>query len=416
MSELWLPYRQMKTAPPPQVVERTDGVRLYLADGRELIDGIASWWTACHGYNHPHIRAAVAAQLERMPHVMLGGLVHAPAVELAARLAAMLPGDLGHVFFSESGSVAVEVAMKIALQYRFNRGEARRTRFVSFRGGYHGDTFAAMSVCDPEEGMHRLFHAVLPQHLVVPLPVTDEAARDFERMLGVHARESTAIILEPLVQAAGGMKFHPPETLARIAAAARRFDLLLILDEIATGFARTGTLFACEQAGVAPDLITLSKALTGGTLPLAATVASRRVYEAFLSDDFGHALLHGPTFAGNPLACAAANASLDLFESEPRLRQVGAIEQQLQRGLAACRALDGVHEVRVKGAIGVVQLARAPQLEALRERFVRHGVWVRPFGDVVYLMPPLVIDAQDLERLIAAIHDVLREAAAAAEL
>ena len=306
--------------------------------------------------------------------------------------------------------------MKIALQYRFNRGEARRTRFVSFRGGYHGDTFAAMSVCDPEEGMHRLFHAVLPQQLVVPLPVTEEAAREFERMLGVHARESTAIILEPLVQAAGGMKFHSPETLARIAAAARRFDLLLILDEIATGFGRTGTLFACEQAGVEPDLITLSKALTGGTLPLAATIASRRVYEAFLSDDFGHALMHGPTFAGNPLACAAANASLDLFESEPRLRQVAAIEQQLQRGLAACRALDGVHDVRVKGAIGVVQLARAPQLEALRERFVRHGVWVRPFGDVVYLMPPLVIDSQDLERLIAAIHDVLREAAAAGEL
>ena len=323
----------MKTAPPPQVVERTDGVRLYLADGRELIDGIASWWTACHGYNHPHIRAAVAAQLERMPHVMLGGLVHAPAVELAARLAALLPGDLEHVFFTESGSVAVEVAMKIALQYRFNRGEARRTRFVSFRGGYHGDTFAAMSVCDPEEGMHRLFHAVLPQQLVVPLPVTEEAARDFERMLGVHARESTAIILEPLVQAAGGMKFHSPETLARIAAAARRFDLLLILDEIATGFGRTGTLFACEQAGVVPDIITLSKALTGGTLPLAATIASTRVYEAFLSDDFGHALMHGPTFAGNPLACAAANASLDLFESEPRLRQVAG-----DRAAAAARA------------------------------------------------------------------------------
>ena len=347
---------------------------------------------------------------------MLGGLVHAPAVELAARLAALLPGDLEHVFFTESGSVAVEVAMKIALQYRFNRGEEGRTRFVSFRGGYHGDTFAAMSVCDPEEGMHRLFRAALPQQLVVPLPVTEEAVREFERMLGVHARESTAIILEPLVQAAGGMKFHSPETLARIAAAARRFDLLLILDEIATGFGRTGTLFACEQAGVEPDLITLSKALTGGTMPLAATIASTRVYEAFLSDDFGHALMHGPTFAGNPLACTAANASLDLFASEPRLRQVAAIEAQLARGLAACRGLGGVRDVRVRGAIGVVQLTREPQLEALRARFVRHGVWVRPFGDVVYLMPPLVIDSQDLERLIVAIHDVLREAAAAGEL
>jgi adenosylmethionine-8-amino-7-oxononanoate aminotransferase len=348
--------------------------------------------------------------------VMLGGLVHEPATSLAARLAALLPGDLERVFFTESGSVAVEVAMKIALQYRFNRGEKQRTRFVSFGGGYHGDTFAAMSVCDPAEGMHRLFGAVLPPQLVVPLPTGDESMRDFERVLEAHARELTAVILEPLVQAAGGMRFHSADTLARIAAAARRCDLLLILDEIATGFGRTGTLFACEQAGVEPDLITLSKALTGGTLPLAATIATTRVYEAFLSDDFGQGLMHGPTFAGNPLACAAANASLDLFESEPRLEQAAAIEQQLRRGLAACRTLEGVRDVRVKGAIGVVQLERAPQLEALRARFVRHGVWVRPFGDVVYLMPPLVIDPEDLEQLLAAIHDVLREAASAREL
>jgi adenosylmethionine---8-amino-7-oxononanoate aminotransferase len=406
----------MQTAPPPLVVERTEGVRLYLADGRELIDGIASWWTACHGYNHPHIRAATAAQLERMPHVMLGGLVHAPVTSLAARLCALLPDGLEHVFFTESGSVAVEVALKIALQYRFNRGERTRTKFVSFRGGYHGDTFAAMSICDPEEGMHRLFGAVLPPQLVVPLPGDEESMRAFERTLEAHARELTAVVLEPLVQAAGGMKFHPPETLARIAAAARRYDLLLILDEIATGFGRTGSLFACEQAGVTPDLITLSKALTGGTLPLAATVASRHVYEAFLSDDFERALMHGPTFAGNPLACAAANASLDLFETEPRLVQVAALERQLEAGLATCRGLPGVRDVRVKGAIGVVQLARAPQLEALRARFVQHGVWVRPFGDVVYLMPPLVIASEDLERLIAAVRDVLNEASSAGEL
>jgi adenosylmethionine-8-amino-7-oxononanoate aminotransferase len=406
----------MQTAPPPHVVERTDGVRLYLADGRALIDGIASWWTACHGYNHPHIRAAVAAQLTRMPHVMLGGLVHEPATSLAARLAALLPGDLGHVFFAESGSVAVEVAMKIALQYRFNRGERQRTRFMSFRHGYHGDTFAAMSVCDPVEGMHQLFGAVLPKQLVVPVPDTVELAGDFERTVAAHAHELTAVMLEPLVQAAGGMKFHSAETLARIAATARRFDLLLILDEIATGFGRTGTLFACEQAGIAPDIITLSKALTGGTLPLAATVASTRVYEAFLSEDLSRALLHGPTFAGNPLACAAANASLDLFAAEPRLQQVAAIETQLARGLAACRGLPGVRDVRVKGAIGVVELERPPRLEALRARFVAHGVWVRPFGNVVYLLPPLVIGAEDLERLIAAIRDVLGEAARGGEL
>jgi adenosylmethionine-8-amino-7-oxononanoate aminotransferase len=406
----------MKTAPPPLVVERTDGVRLYLADGRELIDGIASWWTACHGYDHPHIRATVAAQLERLPHVMLGGLANAPALALAERLAKLLPGDLDHVFFTESGSVSVEVAMKMALQYRTNRGERGRTRFLSFRGAYHGDTFATMSVCDPEEGMHRLFGAMLPKQVVASLPRDDATAREFEQLVAAHAHELTAVILEPLVQAAGGMKFHSPETLARVAATARRFDLLLILDEIATGFGRTGTLFACEQAGVVPDIITLSKALTGGTLPLAATVASKRVYEAFLSDDAGKALMHGPTFAGNALACAAANASLDLFAAEPRLEQVAVIARQLEGGLATCRGLRGVRDVRVKGAIGVVQLEREPKLEALRARFVEHGVWVRPFGDVVYLMPPLVIGSEDLERLMAAIHDVLIEAATGSEL
>jgi adenosylmethionine-8-amino-7-oxononanoate aminotransferase len=406
----------MKTAPAPLVVERTDGVRLYLADGRELIDGIASWWTACHGYNHPHIRASVAAQLERLPHVMLGGLAHAPALALAERLAELLPGDLDHVFFTESGSVSVEVAMKMALQYRFNRGEQERTRFLSFRGGYHGDTFAAMSVCDPDEGMHRLFGAVLSKQLVVPLPHDEASARTFERTVAAHARELTAVILEPLVQAAGGMKFHSPEVLARVAAIARRFDLLLILDEIATGFARTGTLFACEQAGIAPDIITLSKALTGGTLPLAATVATRRVYEAFLSDDDSRALMHGPTYAGNPLACAAANASIDLFQTEPRLEQVAAIETQLEDGLASCRRLSGVRDVRVKGAVGVVELERVPKVEALRARFVGYRVWVRPFGRVVYLMPPLVIGTEDLATVTAAVRDVVAEAAVAGEL
>jgi adenosylmethionine---8-amino-7-oxononanoate aminotransferase len=312
--------------------------------------------------------------------------------------------------------VSVEVAMKIALQYRINRGEQGRTRFLSFRDAYHGDTFAAMSVCDPEEGMHRLFGSMLPKQVVASLPHDDEAAREFERTVAAHARELTAVILEPLVQAAGGMKFHSPETLERVAATARRFDLLLILDEIAVGFGRTGTLFACEQAGVVPDIITLSKAFTGGTLPLAATVASTRVYEAFLSDDAGKALMHGPTYSGHALACAAANASLDLFEAEPRLEQVAAIEAQLKDGLASCRRLSGVRDVRVKGAIGVVELEREPQLEALRARFVQHGVWVRPFGCVVYVMPPLVIGPEDLAILIAAVHDVVADAAAAGEL
>ncbi|HUL80544.1 MAG TPA: adenosylmethionine--8-amino-7-oxononanoate transaminase [Gammaproteobacteria bacterium] len=416
-SHLWLPYSQMQTAPEPLLVERTDGVRLYLADGRVLIDGIASWWTACHGYNHPHIRAEVRAQLERMPHVMLGGLAHAPALTLARRLTELLPGDLEHVFFTESGSVAVEVAMKIALQFRFNRGEHARTRFVAFEHGYHGDTFAAMSVCDPEEGMHRLFGRVLAPQLILPLPTDRERAATFERVIAERAHELTAIVVEPLVQAAGGMKFHSPETLASIASVARRHDLLLILDEIATGFGRTGTMFACEQAGVVPDVITLSKALTGGTLPLAATVASARVYGAFLGDDPALALMHGPTFSGNPLACAAANASLDLFSREPRLRQAASIGTQMSEGLEACRGLDGVQDIRVLGAIGVVQLDRVPpRLDAFRRRFVDHGVWIRPFGDVVYLMPPLVIDSGDLAELLAAIPRALAAARAAGEL
>jgi adenosylmethionine-8-amino-7-oxononanoate aminotransferase len=417
MDHLWLPYRQMKTAPSPIVVERTEGVRLFLADGRVLIDGVASWWTACHGYNHPHIRAAVEAQLARMPHVMLGGLAHVPALELASRLAGLLPGDLEHVFFSESGSVAVEIALKIALQFRFNRGDFARKRFLAFEHSYHGDTFAAMSVCDPEDGMHAPFAGVLPQQIIAPLPRDPESTRLFERIVAAHTHELAAIIVEPLLQAAGGMKLHAPETLAAVAETARRHDVLLILDEIATGFGRTGTLFACEQAGVAPDIVALSKALTGGTLPLAATVASARVYESFLSDDAAHALMHGPTFAGNALACAAANASLDLFEREPRLAQVASIASKLEAGLAECRGVPGVRDVRVCGAVGVVELERPPPaLEALRARFIVQGVWIRPFGRVVYLMPALTIEPGDLETLMSAIPRVLIQARAAQEL
>jgi adenosylmethionine---8-amino-7-oxononanoate aminotransferase len=411
-SHVWLPYTQMQLAPAPLTAARTDGVRIELADGRVLIDGTASWWTACHGYNHPAIARAVAAQLERMPHVMLGGLVHEPVLTLAARLAALLPGELEQVFFSESGSVAVEVAMKIAVQYWLNRGVRGRTRFLSFEHAYHGDTFAAMSVCDPSEGMHAHFAGVLAEQRVVPLPRDADTLAAFERLLADEADSLAAVLLEPLVQAAGGMKFHSPEVLAGIAAAARRQGVLLILDEIATGFGRTGTLFACEQAGVVPDLITLSKALTGGTLPLAATVATREVFEAFLSDDPRHALMHGPTYSGNPLACAAALASLELFATEPRLAQVAAIESALTDGLAPCRELQGVADVRVMGAIGVVELVETPDagaLDALRQRFVDAGVWVRPFGNVVYLMPPFVIGRADLEVLMNAVRVVLGE-------
>ena len=409
-SQLWLPYCQMHTAPAPQTAVRTEGVRIFLRDGRSLIDGTSSWWTACHGYNHPHIRHAVAEQLESMPHIMLGGLVHTPVLRLTDRLARLLPGELNYVFYSESGSVAVEIAMKMALQYWINQDISGRTRFVSFRDAYHGDTFAAMSVCDPEDGMHRLFKGVLAEQLILELPRSEAELEQFEATIAEHKSGLAGIILEPLVQAAAGMKFHDPEVLAAVADVARRHGLLLILDEIATGFGRTGTLFACEQASVEPDIVTLSKALTGGTVPLAATVATRRVYDAFLSDHYEHALMQGPTFCGNPLACAAANASLDLFEREPRLAQAAAIEAQLADGLAGCRELPGVLDVRVKGAIGVVQLARRPDLDDLRARFIAEGVWVRPFGDVVYLMPPLVIDASDLGRLIEAVNSVVRVA------
>ncbi len=408
-SHLWLPYAQMQTAPTPQTVTRTEGVHIYLDDGRRLIDGTSSWWTACHGYNHPHIAAAVAKQLEQLPHVMLGGLVHEPVLDLSRRLAGLLPGDLDHVFFSESGSVSVEIALKMAVQFWINEGVQGRTRFLSFQHAYHGDTFAAMSVCDPDKGMHRLLSGVLAEQLVVRLPRSADEMAEFEQVVAEHAGGLAAVIIEPLVQAAAGMKFHEPEVLASITEIAARYDLLVIFDEITTGFGRTGTMFACEQAGVVPDIITLSKALTGGTLPLAATIARRQVYESFLSDSIDQALVHGPTFCGNPMGCAAANASLDLFASEPRLEQVAAIEAGLEAGLAACRGLAHVRDVRVKGAIGVVQLDREPDLNALRQRFLEADVWVRPFADVVYLMPPLVIGAAELDTLIEAVNGVVKD-------
>ncbi len=406
---IWLPYSQMKTMPRPVEAVASDGVRIRLADGRELVDGVSSWWTACHGYNHPHIRAAVTAQLERMPHVMLGGLVHEPALTLARRLSGILPDDLGHVFFSESGSVSVEIAMKMAVQYWLNQGVKGRARFVSFRYGYHGDTIGAMSVCDPDEGMHTMFHGLLPEQIVVDLPRDEAGFARFDDMLGSRTDEIAAVMLEPLVQAAGGMKFHEPAVLKRLAELCRRRDILLILDEIATGFCRTGTMFACEQAGVCPDIVTLSKSLTGGTMALAATVATDRVYEAFLSDRFDAALMHGPTYMGNPLACAAANASLDLFEREPRQEQAKRIEAQLTRELQPCVGLPGVADVRCLGAIGVVQLDGPMDLNALRGRFVEKGVWIRPFGDIVYVMPPLVIEPEDLTVLTGAMIDVVGE-------
>ena len=405
---IWLPYAQMKTATPPLPVVRSHGSRLELADGRQLIDGVASWWTACHAYNHPHTARALREQLDAMPHVMFGGLTHEPALTLARRLAGLLGPGLDRVFYTDSGSVAVEVAMKMAVQFWLNQGERGRSRFLAFRGGYHGDTLGTMAVCDPDEGMHSLFRGMLAEHDIVDLPRDDAAMARLDAFLETRGPQLAGILVEPLVQGAGGMLLHEPEVLRRLRQLADRHGLLLIFDEIFTGFGRTGTMFAFEQAGARPDIITLSKALTGGTLPVAATVASSRVFDAFWSDDPSHALMHGPTFMGNAMACAAANPSLDLFESEPRLAQAQALSVALARGLAPCRELPWVRDVRVLGAIGVVELDRIEDREALKRRLVEAGVWVRPFGNVVYLTPALTIAADELDTLMRAVVAVLR--------
>lgn len=406
LEHIWLPYAQMKTVPPPLAVVRTHGTRITLADGRELIDGIASWWTACHGYNHPHIRQAVEAQLASMPHVMFGGLVHEQAFVLARRLTKLLPDDLTRVYFSDSGSVAVEVAMKMATQYWINRGIRGKNRFVAFKGGYHGDTTGAMAVSDPDAGMHAAFAGVLPRHHIVDLPDDDST---LDQLLTERGDTVAAMIVEPLVQGAGGMTFHDARALRRLRALADRYDVLLIFDEIFTGFGRTGTMFACEHAGVAPDIITLSKALTGGTLPLAATIATRMIFDAFWSDDPKKALMHGPTYMANALGCAAANASLDLFEREPRLRQVADIAIALEQGLAPCRDFPNVKDVRVKGAIGVVELDRIDDLDALRTQFIEQGVFIRPIGNVIYLTPAFTISSDELKTLTDAIVKSVRK-------
>jgi adenosylmethionine-8-amino-7-oxononanoate aminotransferase len=401
---VWRPYCQMKAAPPPLAVARTEGARIILEDGRQLIDGIASWWTACHGYNHPHVRAAVQDQLERAPHVMFGGLAHEPAYRLAARLAALLPGELDHVFFAESGSVSVEIAMKMALQFWINRGIAGRTRFLSFLGGYHGDTLATMTVCDPEEGMHSLFAGVMPAQHIAALPVDDASEAALDRLLAEKGGEIAAMLVEPRVQGAGGMLFHDDEVLRRLRRLADVHDVLLIFDEIFVGFGRTGDLFACQGSGVVPDIVTLSKALTGGTLPLSAAVASRRVFEAFWSDEAGAALMHGPTYMANPLACAAANASLDLFEDGRWLSDVARIETALREGLLPCRQASGVVDVRVCGAIGVVEFDRPVAVADLCARFAADGCWIRPMGKVVYLTPAFVTSDVEVAMLTQSVR------------
>ena len=402
-NRIWPPYARFDAQ--AVAVASASGVRLRLADGRELVDGVANWWTACHGHAHPHLVEAVRRQAEILPHAMFGGLAHEPAYRLAERLTAFVPGGFDRVFFSESGSVSVEVAVKMALQTWMIAGRPRKSKVLAFRGGYHGDTLGTMPLCDPDEGMHALYAAVFQPAPMADLPRDAASIAALDAFLAQHADVLAAVIVEPLVQGAGGMLMHEPAILRTVRELCDRYGVLLIFDEIFTGFGRTGSMFAFEQAGVVPDIICLSKALSGGMLPLAATLARRTVTEAFEQDHPAAVLMHGPTFMANPLACAAANASLDLFEREPRLQQVAAIAEGLAQGLEPCRALPGVRDVRTLGAIGVVELD-APA-EELRHAFPDLGVWVRPFGRVVYLTPPLVIGREDLDLLTAAIRTVV---------
>ena len=410
---IWHPYSAMNSDMPVFPVESAQGVRLILADGRELIDGMSSWWCAIHGYNHPVMNAALAKQLDSMAHVMFGGLTHEPAVELAEKLVEITPEPLQSVFFADSGSVSVEVAMKMAIQYWNAKNRPDKQRFLTIRHGYHGDTFGAMSVTDPVSGMHSLFADTLVQQYFVDAPTcrfgeacSDNDIAPFRQCLETNIDQIAAVILEPIVQGAGGMRFYSADYLRRVSELCSEHDVLLILDEIATGFGRSGKLFACEHADITPDIMCIGKSLTGGYMTLAATLTTEEVSQTISKGDPG-VFMHGPTFMANPLACTAANTSIKLLLESPWQQNVANIEQGLLKGLASCSQLQSVKDIRVLGAIGVVELHQAVDMKTIQPMFVNAGVWVRPFGRLVYLMPPYIIDDTDLNTLTAAVYQVL---------
>lgn len=407
---VWHPYASMQEAIPLYPVKSAAGVMLTFEDGREVIDGMASWWCAIHGYNVPELNAAVERQLKQMAHVMFGGLTHKPAAGLAERLLELAPDSMNHVFLADSGSVSVEVAIKMAIQYWQAQARSEKNRLLTIRHGYHGDTFGAMSVCDPYAGMHHLFSGILTQQIFADAPTAmsdnvwqDSQIASFRSRIKTHHHELAAVILEPIVQGAGGMRIYAPEFLRQVRALCDEYDVLLILDEIATGFGRTGKMFACEHAGIEPDIMTVGKALTGGYMTLAATLCSANVCEGIHADGKG-VLMHGPTFMANPLACAVALASIDLLLASPWQQRVLAIEQQLEQELFPCRELSGVADVRVKGAIGVIEMKAPVDMSAIQKLFIEQGVWLRPFGRLIYTMPPFNITEQELSKVTSAMY------------
>ncbi len=413
---IWHPYSSIENPLEVFLVESAEGVRLKLGDGRELIDGMASWWSVIHGYNHPLLTETIEKQAKKLAHVMFGGLTHAPGIELAKLLVKYTPEGLNRVFFCDSGSVAVEVAMKMAMQYHFalsRGGQNRKNRFLTIRSGYHGDTFHAMSVCDPVGGMHSIYDGVLPRYFFADAPSCrfedDWDERDilsFESLIRTHHDNLCAVILEPIVQGAGGMRFYHPEYLRCVRRLCDEYRVLLIADEIATGFGRSGELFGCNHAGITPDIMCLGKALTGGYMTLAAVVAKERVGRVISEGNPG-IFMHGPTFMANPLACSVAVSSFELLISSDWQERISGIENKLSEGLSPCRLIPGVADVRALGAIGVVELEKPVNMERIQKRFVENGVWVRPFGKLVYVMPPYIINDKDLQFLTEAICRVV---------